>query len=636
MGGYKSALVYFVKDVKQRVFEAESDGDGNISIDQWLNDYIKSYKKAVARKKDGGVMCAKEGKSHITMQAYAMLNLALVKGKMQGPRSFLFSTLQWNLLSRSVNIDALWLHHLAWENECITVKFVKMKKDAEGDSMSTDLERHVFANPHDAHLCPLTALGIFLMCNKVDDEGTNHKLFNGTEQKHRYAKDMRKVILDLTEEQLKQLGIDLKDLGTHSWRKGAATYLLGVIDGPSPVAVYIRMGWSLGNTQDRYIAGGTGSDQHCGRMACGLQSNSSAFAALPPHFHADAKAHIEAAGGWTIAFPDYNRYPSSLQRVCPFVLASVLHHYDTLGKWFDPSHCIWMGPLFAKNMALVEKLRRLVVNTDSGRCAECGMTASGVPAHIYMQSKVERMEAAAEAQAVAYATSTEKMISSVKSIADTLPEQLKASLLQNFKVKGAVPVTSRDFATLSTTMTGTITSELKKMREDMQAQQQNIGLDRAAAVRAQGTGCSPATAWVCSRPTFDWGGQLRILPASYNFPVVDPQALWILWFFGEEVANVPPVRFIRSRIEDLDVTQPKKYWKAALFMDTLLGIAKNRQEPDVLAVTLRVTLLSMQDSIEFFRAAYKALIKKLYHGRVPPRHMSLLYTTLVNHITTKK
>ncbi len=61
-------------------------------------------------------------------------------------------------------------------------------------------------------------------------------------------------------------------MGTHSIRKGAATYLLSLIDGPSAVMVYLRAGWSLGNVPDRYIVGGAGEDFLVGRFISLLTS----------------------------------------------------------------------------------------------------------------------------------------------------------------------------------------------------------------------------------------------------------------------------------------------------------------------------------------------------------------------------
>jgi hypothetical protein len=38
----------------------------------------------------------------------------------------------------------------------------------------------------------------------------------------------------------------LSDVGTHSPRKGCGTYCLGQVTGPTPMAVTLRMGHSLG------------------------------------------------------------------------------------------------------------------------------------------------------------------------------------------------------------------------------------------------------------------------------------------------------------------------------------------------------------------------------------------------------
>ena len=64
-----------------------------------------------------------------------------------------------------------------------------------------------------------------------------------------------------------QNNIDLgqrKDIGTHSKRKGSANFTLSVCM-VSAIAVYLREGQSIGNTQDRYIFSGAGRDQIIGR-----------------------------------------------------------------------------------------------------------------------------------------------------------------------------------------------------------------------------------------------------------------------------------------------------------------------------------------------------------------------------------
>ena len=83
-------------------------------------------------------------------------------------------------------------------------------------------------------------------------------------------------------------GVDLgavrTELGTHSNRKGCATYLLALSTSLSVVCVYLRAGWTLGRVQDRYILGGPGGDQLTGRAASGLPINKQEFSMLPQHF----------------------------------------------------------------------------------------------------------------------------------------------------------------------------------------------------------------------------------------------------------------------------------------------------------------------------------------------------------------
>ena len=65
----------------------------------------------------------------------------------------------------------------------------------------------------------------------------------------------------------------IHDIGSHSFRKGTATFLSAMVGGPSPVSIYLRAGWSLG-VQKRYILEGGGNDQLAGRAAAGLDINS--------------------------------------------------------------------------------------------------------------------------------------------------------------------------------------------------------------------------------------------------------------------------------------------------------------------------------------------------------------------------
>ena len=79
---------------------------------------------------------------------------------------------------------------------------------------------------------------------------------------------MRATVAKITpDEEMNIFRCKKKDIGTHSCRKGAASWCLGQVGGPNPVTVYLRMGHSLGKLKDRYIFLSEGQDQLCGRVA---------------------------------------------------------------------------------------------------------------------------------------------------------------------------------------------------------------------------------------------------------------------------------------------------------------------------------------------------------------------------------
>ncbi|OQR83456.1 hypothetical protein THRCLA_23146 [Thraustotheca clavata] len=51
------------------------------------------------------------------------------------------------------------------------------------------------------------------------------------------------------------------DVGSHSFRKGVASFLSSCSGGPQAVSVWLRAGWNLGAVQGRYIFQGSGGDQ---------------------------------------------------------------------------------------------------------------------------------------------------------------------------------------------------------------------------------------------------------------------------------------------------------------------------------------------------------------------------------------
>jgi hypothetical protein len=192
-----------------------------------------------------------------------------------------YKLLDWNLFARSNSVSSIMLSHISWRNDSLIVTFAKHKGDQTGAGLGND--KHIFANPRKPQICPILALAVHTFSTIRSTQALNKMLlFPGGSQTSRFNKLFGRVVRHSAN--ILQTKASIADLGTHSIRKGAITYVLSCINGPTAIQVYLRAGWTIGNVQDRYIFAGAGGDQITGRLVCGLDFNDEEFAILPPHF----------------------------------------------------------------------------------------------------------------------------------------------------------------------------------------------------------------------------------------------------------------------------------------------------------------------------------------------------------------
>mmetsp|Transcript_16838 Transcript_16838/g.28163 ORF Transcript_16838/g.28163 Transcript_16838/m.28163 type:complete len:455 (-) Transcript_16838:169-1533(-) len=225
-----------------------------------------------------------EGRSAINFSSYqylARLAMFASSGFKMAIYAHVFLLFCWNLLARNVSVFGMMYDHIWWEDDCIVVVFVTQKNDKEAIHSPP---KHVYANPEKPELCPLLAFAIYLFTTGYRREDSKRTVF-GTESKSLFGDWLKRVMRNVqVAEDLLILGMKVIEIGTHSFRKGVAGFLSGIIDGPNPIAIYLRAGWSLGRVQSRYILECSGGDRLCGRAATGLCLTEQAFACLPPHF----------------------------------------------------------------------------------------------------------------------------------------------------------------------------------------------------------------------------------------------------------------------------------------------------------------------------------------------------------------
>jgi len=354
----------------------------SIPIDADLAEYFKSfqkgYKRIVAAKKDAGEMKNFEGKVPITFSVFSSLaKLALFASAMRSSfASFVhvFMILCWNLFARSCLVSDLRTHHFNWDNDCMVIDMSKHKGDETGEHIQP---KHLYANPYNPEVCVILAMAlhVFAISFRMDNDDKS-LLFLGSPYDV-FTKWLPTALVNIA-----NLGYKVTDIGTHSFRKGIATYCAGFIGGPSVIAIFLRAGWSLGQVQDRYITHSEGADHLCGRVAAGLNFMSgSNFAVLPPHF---ANSNVLSEEEWNFICPCYSDYPEGFQACLPYFLASLVYHYDWITATDDNGNYVNISadhPIFNSRVVTsgaIERLKEHVIaGVTTGRCEVSGMTATG-------------------------------------------------------------------------------------------------------------------------------------------------------------------------------------------------------------------------------------------------------------------
>jgi hypothetical protein len=88
-------------------------------------------------------------------------------------------------------------------------------------------------------------------------------------------------VLKEHEQEVLNMGYDsIDDIGVHSIRKGAASYLASLPGGPPPAAICLRGGWTMGQIKDIYFHQMQAGDEFTGRCISLLNMMSANFAAI--------------------------------------------------------------------------------------------------------------------------------------------------------------------------------------------------------------------------------------------------------------------------------------------------------------------------------------------------------------------
>jgi hypothetical protein len=546
-----------------------------------------------------GKMPVFEGKHHLTYNGYR--NLAHTLFTAQPFTRTLFGwpylVLQWNLIARTATVSAMMMEHVSWEDDALLISMPKHKGDQEGVKC---FPRHLYANPINPIICPVLALAVltFTKVLRYDPEAgphalPNYRIFDGSSNDARWSELLSRIIASIPQADVLMLGAEKRQLGTHSIRKGAATYCTGMVNGPSTVQVFLRAGCSLGNVQDRYLFAGAGGDQLTGRVLCGLPFNESSFTSLPPHFDAAGLAQID----WSTVLPLYPRLPATFKRALPFLLASICYHEQWLKSTLPAHHPLFSTYLFASGAVAILKPH---VISGCSRCPVTGLRATGIPPHLAITNELNDV-----------VRQTQLMKEAVLSKCAELPSELVNVMLSKFSINGAIPVTLDDLKALLNNAVHQLRTELRD---------------------ALPSSHSPAQRSL-SDPTLDprfhlwsWGGRMHMVPQDWLFPSTSVKAMWNLWHFGHIGERIRPLRYLQK--SDFKNASQITLWSKT--RGVMTEIAHIMVEMKLVQSIEDVEKLSATESAEAFDKAIVQLMEQVRVGstRGKRRWMEMAVPTL--------
>ena len=449
-----------------------------------------------------------EGKDPMSVALYELLARRFVGwGTIDGVFAFAFLVITFNLSCRSQNTGNICLSDISWSSsfDSFAVYFAHTKTDQTGEDAK--YPRNLFANPGRPYCCPVFALALYFSCCVSMPQEANDKLFPGVNQHTRFSNILTRCLAEYSED-VQELGFRPCDIGTHSIRKGAVSHLSSMIGGPPAASICIRAGWTMGKVRDIYMRYITCGDTFCGRCLSLLPILSTAFAASPPHFASlEWEEYGKRAALEQFLMMGRLEHFSNLNAMC---MASLFHHRVLL-LTFMPNHVARLSVAFLRDAHTLALLDSNTVTVVTYPWNDQVHAFTGIPPHVAMMQQL------------------------------TGVERLQKALIEEFipKVKQAIDESG---------LTGIGVTE-ERLRTMFQALAVQLETRMDAFVQGQGATRGPATERIETGRGYTlhyYGGQFHRVPGDWRFPRVGLLDIWRLWWIGDTVRMVPPMKHLQT------------------------------------------------------------------------------------------
>jgi hypothetical protein len=571
-----SSTIYgYYSAIKFEYSERNIQFNGSNEIYQFLN----GYQNTVAKAKENGTMPSMEGKQPLPVKVlHKLCAFSLKNASGDSIYAHLYMLLCWNLIGRTNTTSHIHFANISWNIDSLLITIPRHKGDQAGQNTKP---KHIYANPFAPAICPVLALAIYIFSfgfiSTVNNSGL--RLFDGSAE-NAFTKWLHeKAVRNIPAE---DLGMPIKEVGTHSFRKGAATYVTS-FDVLSETSVNLRAGWTIGKVRSAYIMGTPGSDQVAGRMLCGLNIlNAEEFLMLPPHFDL-----------WKEVVVDFENYPFNFRKCLEYLIASLSYHLDWIKENLHPGHPLFTSRVWTNGL-LTQIKSKVILKT---RKCSCHLVATGIPTlWNAIGVSLDKIETKIDESI----TLSKENSTKLTEIVNEMPLKVCEKLNENFTFHGQVPVTALFLQKSLEEHAGRLISTVK---ETILAEMHQNVAETTQEIQESGDALL-----VSSFPTWTWGGKIHFVPQDFIFPSCTTRNLWAYWFYGhQEPYPIRPFRFFNN-FEMATEKQRRKLKKARILINSLLNSDQNHS-------LTTVARLDYSSSTLIFTALFKNVCEEILEAR---------------------
>jgi hypothetical protein len=529
--------------------------------------------------------------------------------------------LTWNLCCRSNNTAHLKMADINWSLcfDSFCVFFSHSKTDQTGTE--SRYPRHIYANPVSPEVCPLLSLAMYFSTNfNTTEVGDCTMLFPGKGQETRFAKMLFAVLLDHVDE-VRALGFELHHIGTHSIRKGAASFLSSLVGGPPAAAISVRGGWSMGNVKDRYFKYMESGDEYVGRCLCLLPMLTEEMASSPPWFDVVANSPDDI-NIYNVVCEQFSvcSLIVGFGRMCRMCLASLLYHRDWIIKNLNCNHCVNICSYSLRDEIIVNEIidKKLIKVTLPWNDSDHVFT--GVPPHV---SLLQNLRAIRNDQT--------QMI-------DTFVDKVKLALTE-------YGVGSERFAldNIQKVLDDFKTNIQQTMQQHLQSSGRGVvnedGVNNESNEREERND----SLGFKYKPHY-YGGMWHRVPCDWRIPRCGTKDLWRQWWIGNTTKdrNVPPLRLIKAidvkHIDKIPLTKQEMHRRTGKYKMQRRKAHKGLQDINALMRVLTklvvdVGKMETKITITSVERMYKVISKKL---NIEERDLQKMWSTVAKDVRLKR